>query len=288
MNAEHFNIEGVAAEAAEREAKLAGISQALKDANPDRFNAYVQRIETVKGSKSAILCECGKWIEFHRFVFKGFNGVSELKPLPTQCSECRIRSLKIEWAEKHRRQFFEDNPGAGFYAENKGTPPNPEAYNAVMSWHPDKHPGGIVSIGDSFTGKTTALIHKVLNELSVDGRYHECRIVSAADLNDIPSMVIDRTVRAFVNELCTVEMLLLDDLDKTRITPRVASELWTIIERRLRAYELPTFITMNVRSRKDFIQMFSTKEREGSDPKQIGLSIYNRLVQSCMFIDFNA
>jgi DNA replication protein DnaC len=82
----------------------------------------------------------------------------------------------------------------------------------------------------------------------------------------------------------SVEFLLIDDLDKVRITPRVASELWGLFEDRLRYHELPILITMNTRTKRDFVRLFSGRD---ADSRQIGLSIYNRLQQACQFIDFD-
>jgi L-alanine-DL-glutamate epimerase-like enolase superfamily enzyme len=60
--------------------------------------------------------------------------------------------------------------------------------------------------------------------------------------------------------------------------------LWVLFETRLREQQMPILITMNTRTKRDFIRLFSGK---AADSRQIGLSIYNRLRQACQFIDFD-
>ena len=142
---------------------------------------------------------------------------------------------------------------------------------------------GLVLVGESFTGKTTA-IYRLARKLVEDGEYFTFLAVNSTQLNAIPEKVLDRTIGSFMNELLEVDLLLIDDLDKVRITPRVASELWGLFERRLREEPAPIFVTMNTRTKRDFIRLFSAKD---ADSRQIGLSIYNRLLHACQFIDFD-
>jgi DNA replication protein DnaC len=95
---------------------------------------------------------------------------------------------------------------------------------------------------------------------------------------------MDRTIGDFMEQLQTAELLLIDDLDKVRITPRVGSELWNLFEVRLREHELSVLITLNTRTQRDVIRLFSGRE---ADSRKIGESICNRLRQACRFIDFD-
>lgn len=61
-----------------------------------------------------------------------------------------------------------------------------------------------------------------------------------------------------VNRMCAVPLLVIDDLGKERLTPRVESDLFAIIDERV-SNKLPTYITTNFNA-KLLIDRFPTKE----------------------------
>ena len=146
--------------------------------------------------------------------------------------------------------------------------------------------GGLVLVGDSFTGKTTAAYH--LLELAARDEWWPGLAITSDQLNRIPELVLGGSFGELREKLRDREnLLVLDDFDKVRFSPRTAAEVWSLIEFRLRgdACPSPLVITMNVRSRAGFLKLFASRE---SDDKKTGLSIYNRLVAHCEFIDFDA
>lgn len=224
---------------------------------------------------------CGKNFEYFQTLPTGEAVYGEV----IYCHECESAERRRIASEQSEKQFKKENPGAKFYLRQSGNPPCPEQYAAVVGFDvfPEAGKNSLVLVGDSYRGKTTALYH-LCHRLAVQEGC-DVKIVDHTELNDIPELVRKSAIRDFMDELKTVEVLALDDLDKTNITPRVASEFWGLIEAR-RMNELSTFITMNVRTKRDFIKLFT--KRTEDDSRQIGLSIYNRLTEGFDFVDFDA
>lgn len=249
--------------------------------------ALKRQVELIRQTRDTSTCSACK----RGFVFYG-QPHPECPPTPTTPSLC----LKCYREEKDRREreerldeFSETNPLSHHYLhEHKGAPPRPAQYETVMNWKGWSEDGdrislGLVLVGDSFTGKTTACYH-LAHKLVESGEYYSFLAVNSGHLNTIPEKVLDRSIGEFMERLQTTELLLIDDLDKVRITPRVASELWTLFEVRLREHRLPIFITLNTRTKRDFVRLFSGRD---ADSAKVGESIYNRLRQACQFIDFD-
>lgn len=203
-------------------------------------------------------------------------------PRPKYCDPCTARIDR----ENGLRRFKRQNPGAAHYLGLSGNPPKPEQYAAVVDFdlfEPNAK-NNLVVIGASYQGKTTAVYH-LAAKYAQDGL--TVRFVGHDELNDIPDLARTGTLRDFMDDLKDVSLLVLDDLDKVNITPRIASEILSLIESRHRR-ENPgnTIITMNVRSKRAFVTMFSKSKKE-DDARKVGESIYNRLVESFRFFDFD-
>ena len=205
-------------------------------------------------------------------------------PRPKHCDPCTARIGRDNGLNRFKRQ----NPGAAHYLKLSGNPPKPEQYAAVVGFDLFEPNGknNLVIIGGSYQGKTTAVYH-LAAKYAQDGL--EVRFVGHDELNDIPDLARsgDLKVRDFMDDLKEVDLLVLDDLDKVNITPRIASEIFSLIESRHRC-ENPgnTIITMNVRSKRAFVTMFSKTKKE-DDARKYGESIYNRLQESFQFFDFD-
>ena len=254
----------------------------------DRVRAWVieEEIEAVRRTRDSATCT-GCQAPF-AFYWQTSARAERLRQKPALCLKCHRKAEEDKAREKRMDEFREANPLSRHYLHQKGSPPRPAQYAAVMNWREwsddgDRLSQGLVLVGDSFTGKTTAVYH-LFRKLIESGHAYPAVIVNAGQLNTIPERVMDRTIGEFMEQLQTAELLLIDDLDKVRITPRVASELWNLFEVRLRGHESPVFITLNTRTQRDFIRLFSGRE---ADSRKVGESIYNRLRQACQFIDFD-
>lgn len=237
-----------------------------------KTRAIAVHVTAPRATRGTCNCaECGTKIQFY--------GTARPRPV---CSPC-VAAAKLKAREKEEEsRFYRNNPAARYYCGLTGAPPKPSQYEAVLNWrNSDRDDLGLIAMGDSFTGKSTALFH-LMREIAVND-WKEVLCVNSEVLNTIPKRAFDGTLGDLMAQLKETDALLIDDLDKVSITPRVASELWALVESRLRTNQLPLFITMNVRSKRDFLRLFA----KDGDAKQIGLSVYNRLAQACRFIDFD-
>lgn len=251
-----------------------------------RAVAIVHQVEDCRKSRDTAQCKACK-AEF-AFYWESPFRKSRLSERPELCLQC-FRDKRDQLQRDERLdQFREDNPLMHHYLGQQGAPPRPAQYQAVLNWRDhdeecNRISLGLVLVGDSFTGKTTACYHLAHGAVERND-FSEFLAVNSTHLNSIPEKVLDRSIGAFMERLKSVELLLIDDLDKVRITPRVASELWGLFEDRLRYHEFPILITMNTRTKRDFIRLFSGRD---ADSRQLGISIYNRIRQACQFIDFD-
>jgi len=251
-----------------------------------KAKAIEEKVEAVRKFKTTATCQdCGLTFPYFTRID---TEICVLEKPPIYCLPCHRKRCDQEARQERIDNFRERNPLSRHYLSQNGSPPRPAQFDAVQNWREwwddgDQHSQGLVLVGDSFTGKTTA-VYRLVRKLVEENDYESFLAVNSTQLNAIPERVMDRTISTFMQELQEVELLLIDDLDKVRITPRVASELWGLFEHRLREQNLSVFITMNTRTKRDFIRLFNGKD---ADSRQIGLSIYNRLQQACQFIDFD-
>ena len=251
-----------------------------------KVKAIEEHIEELRKCRTTATCQSCS-LEF-RFYKKIYIGGRELGEPPRLCRPCHHKECDEKAREERLDNFRDHNPLSGHYNCEAGSPPRPAQFDAVMNWREWSDEGdrlslGLVLVGESFTGKTTA-VYRLARHLIEDDGYETFLAVNSTVLNAIPEKVLDRKIGPFIQELLEADLLLIDDLDKVRITPRVASELWGLFEHRLREQRSPVFVTMNTRTKRDFIKLFSGRD---ADSRQIGLSIYNRLRQACQFIDFD-
>jgi DNA replication protein DnaC len=81
---------------------------------------------------------------------------------------------------------------------------------------------------------------------------------------------------SFIEELCRVELLMIDDLDKARFSDRPETGLWQVIENRV-SNEKPILTSLNVTG-DELAAMFSEHR---------GLALVRRLRDFCRVVDFD-
>ena len=251
------------------------------------------QVLSVRATKAKATCAtCKKGFEYYGAMPVAHNyrgNLVKINAVPETCQQCTWLAYKDGITKDRLDSFHKVNTMAGYYVRQHGHPPRPEQYSAVLAWDhvldDGGNKGGIVLIGDSYIGKTTAA-YQLIERLIREHCFDDALAVNSQELNGIPQRVMDGSLSDFMDGLRYAEILLIDDLCKVRITPRIASELWSLFEYRLRSgsQPSPTVITMNLRSKREFVAMFNGKEAES---RKIGLSIYNRIEASFDFIDFD-
>lgn len=103
-------------------------------------------------------------------------GVPSPPTTPSLCLKCYREEKDRREQEKRLDEFRETNPLSYHYLhEHKGALPRPAQYDTVVNWKGWSEDGdrislGLVLVGDSFTGKTTACYH-LAHKLVESGDY---------------------------------------------------------------------------------------------------------------------
>jgi DNA replication protein DnaC len=142
---------------------------------------------------------------------------------------------------------------------------------------------GLLLHGASATGKTTSAYTAIERTLDLwhPGRQNVPAVI-AARATELGRTISELSrgngeeLRDFVNRLRKTKLLFIDDLDEARLTPRVESELFDLLEYR-ETEDLPVVVTTNVNGR-ELEKLFS---------RNIGPAIVNRLRRICIAIDFD-
>lgn len=208
------------------------------------------------------------------------------------CRKCLAKMTADQRKDFHLSAFFQRNAMAEAYCGKQGNPPCPEEYSRVINFEAgDREQGcwsGLVAVGPSYRGKTVAGYHK-LKLLAEQG--YDCLAITSFDLNEIPnkSKLGEKAFKELTTPWYEAEALLVDDVDKTNLTPSIATHLWNLFERRLRVGSdgsIITLVTMNTVTAKAFAQLFSVNKGKANDITSTGVSLYNRFCEHLKFIKF--
>jgi len=170
----------------------------------------VDAISKIRASKTQAKCaDCGQPIEYYTLHLYG-NLAEGNEPFPTQCEVCEAKAKNLARINRNWERFRSENGGYEFYCEKStGNPPRPNQYASVQDWN-----GGgsdsLIAVGDSYTGKTTAIYHKIESMIRAD-EIESCRIVTWEELEEIPALVRAGNHNEFISELLDYELVFIDD-----------------------------------------------------------------------------
>lgn len=135
---------------------------------------------------------------------------------------------------------------------------------AALAWSPAVGKPGLLMHGTSGIGKTRAAWH-VSNRLWLSGLGEGCNMrLMFLPMREFERRMIDsfeeRRHAAALDEVSKADFLVLDDLGKERLTSRMATDLFSVIDHRTER-DMPTVITTNY-SGKAFIDRFTPHDKE--------------------------
>ena len=185
------------------------------------------------------------------------------------CTEAKEAELKTRW--ERMAEWTRQCPKA--YRESDWRQlPCRHLINEVQSWSYGKR--GVVFAGSPGVGKTR-LAYILLKRLHAEGK--RVRAMTATDFAlGVQEQGGKHKLPEWLKDLCSVSVLLLDDLGKEKLSESVVAQLFHVLDKRM-AEELPVLITTNYKGQ-HFIERFG----------EYGEPLYRRLKEACIIMPVTA
>jgi DNA replication protein DnaC len=185
------------------------------------------------------------------------------------CSERKETELRTRW--DRTVEWNKECPKA-FRDSDWKLLPCRHLINEVQSWKYGRR--GILFHGSPGTGKTR-LAYILLKRLHAEG--HVVKAMTATDFAlGVQEHGGAHTLPAWLKELSTVPILLLDDLGKEKLSESVVTHLFHVLDKRM-SREAPVLVTTNYRA-ESFVERFG----------ECGQPLYRRLKESCIVVAVTA
>lgn len=163
-----------------------------------------------------------------------------------KCASCRElqakkdAELKKKLAEQKAASLLARIPPAYKKTEREKLP-FPDSLDKALEW--DFNPMGLLIYGPSRSGKSR-IAWKLIEREIMSGR--EVSTISALDLITYPALLMEDSQAAsrLVRALAEAELLLMDDVFKSKLSERVEELLFAVLEQR-GIWQRPTIVTLN-------------------------------------------
>jgi len=225
-----------------------------------RFDEMPEDVDFEVDDTTAPCSRCGKVIAFNSvtLAFVGLHGVN--------CDECvedyvRRAGIPPETLKATKVQTVREAVEALIPPLYRETDPERLHYRQrqeVMAWEPKSGGKGIWLLGKTRTGKTRTIC-LLLERLIGEG--HRIRAFFHGSFGDDLMEVIrsDRSFRAWKRSVVNAPVLFIDDLFANKLTERVETATFEIIDERI-AYLRPTIVTTQL-TRKEAVGRFHSSKR---------------------------
>lgn len=224
--------------------------------------------------------ECGKTFKAEYFDL-GFGGAFMG---PTVCDEC-IAEYEAQYEQRQanalkdaRTKTFEEMcPAACLDTDLKKIPISIERFRKALNWQ--YGPKGLLIHGPTRKGKTRAL-WLIIRRLMVEESRTVIAIRATEFARQVEKSFKDSTSArhdSFIQSLIDIPILAIDDLDKIKMTSRMQTDLFDIIDDRSANYR-PMLITTNA---------VGDALAERFDDYETGLALVHRLRESCELVSFD-
>jgi DNA replication protein DnaC len=185
------------------------------------------------------------------------------------CSEAREAEMKTRW--ERMAEWVKQCPKAYRESDWKRLPCR-HLINEVQAWQYGKR--GVLFAGSPGVGKTR-LAYILLKRLHAEGRH--VRAMTATDFAlAVQEQGGKHKLPEWLKDLCSVSVLLLDDLGKEKLSESVVAQLFHVLDKRM-AEELPVLVTTNYKGQ-HFIERFG----------EYGEPLYRRLKEACIILPVTA
>jgi DNA replication protein DnaC len=224
-------------------------------------------------SKTVTCWDCGNKFEWRGMEGMPPNYIPQIQFL--KCDTC-IQALSDKLAEKSLRRVETrlDTIPTAFRQTVKSRLPFPQKLDEALQWKFGAR--GLMFLGPTRGGKSRILWELAKREIKAG---KSVRSVTPYELLKYPALFMAGNDAAgkFAETLATVDLLLLDDVFKAKLTERVEELIFAIIDERS-AWERPCLVTVNETGA-------TLAERMSSDR---GPALISRLREFCQTITFEA
>jgi len=218
--------------------------------------------------------ECGKV-----YAALTWNGTLWTTGNCIPCSEIVTKRFQDEEsrgsAEKRKENFRSMCPEM-YQDFNRKLLPRADLYDDVISWNLGKR--GLLLIGDSRMGKTRCAWQLMKRIYCIEGYLFEA-VTELQFSHKVSEFGRSEGLKEWIDRLCRVKVLFIDDLGKAVMTERTAAELFYVFEERM-SNNRPIVATMQI-DPVNYAQKISN--RSG---KEMAEAILNRLKDHCEVVTF--
>jgi DNA replication protein DnaC len=187
------------------------------------------------------------------------------------CDSCR---RELERSERESR--WDRLCPAMFKTTELARLPDQAAAKRVISW--EYGPNGLLLCGPTGTGKSRSIWLRLHSEV-LEGRRVEAWTATQLGTHISTLFSADSEQgEKFTDKLVWKDILYIDDFDKMRATPRVASTLFDIVDRRTSGGK-PILLSLNA-------QPGELARRFSNDNPEAGPALIRRLEEFCAVIEF--
>lgn len=218
--------------------------------------------------------ECGK-----TYIALTLKGILWTTGRCIPCSEVHVEKMKDEenrGSAQKRKENFKAMCPEMYHDFERRLLPRADLYDDVLAWPLGKR--GLLMIGDSRMGKTRCAWQLMKRIYCIEGYLFES-ITELQFSHKVAEFGKSESFKEWIDRLCKIKVLFIDDLGKAVMTERTAAELFYVFEERM-SNNRPIIATMQI-DPINYAQKISS--RSG---KEMADAILNRLKAHCEVVQF--
>jgi DNA replication protein DnaC len=188
----------------------------------------------------------------------------------------KIRDEESRGSLEKRKENFRSMCPESYQDFSRKLLPRADLYDDVIAWTLGKK--GLLLIGDSRMGKTRCAWQLMKRIYLIEGYLFES-VTELQFSHKVAEFGRSEGLKEWIDRLCKIKVLFIDDLGKAVMTERVSAELFYVLEERMKNNR-PVVATMQI-DPIAYAQKISS--RSG---KEMAEAILNRLKEHCEVVQF--